>query len=188
MEIRNSDFKVKLKEGAVKEYEKIVLSSGVCDLFMPMGFVTCEEGEIVSYNCSGYTALRQCNITEIREAFEILEKTFLLVSHAGEYLITPSRITLSLDTIFYNRKTKQVKIAYVPIGQKSVTLRENMASFITQMEQGLQGNGRAYLSAVKREMEENNYYIGDLINIIGDMRRKLTGYSRSDHKEGAEQR
>ncbi|MCB6993161.1 DUF6382 domain-containing protein [bacterium 210820-DFI.6.37] len=175
MEIRNNDFKLQLKEGSVREYEKIVLSSGLCDLFMPMGFVSSEEGEIVSYHCSGYAALRQCNVTETMEAFEILEKTFLLVSRAGEYLITPSKITLSVDTIFYNRQTKQVKIAYVPVTRQGANLRENMAGFMIQMENGVKGNGKAYLQKVRKEMEDNNYYIQDLINVIGEMRRKLAG-------------
>ena len=39
MEIRNNDFKLQLKDGSIKEFEKVVLSSGICDLFMPMGFV-----------------------------------------------------------------------------------------------------------------------------------------------------
>lgn len=184
MEIRNNDFKLRLKEGAVREYEKIVLSSGLCDLFVPMGFVSSEEGEIISYHCSGYAALRQCNITETMEAFEILEKTFLLVSRAGEYLITPSKITLSVDTIFYNRQTKQVKIAYVPVNRQEASLRENMAGLMMQMEQGVKGNGRAYLQKVRKQMEENNYYIRDLINVIGEMRRKLAGYPDAEQESG----
>ena len=72
MEIRNNDFKLQLKEGAVRDFEKVVLSSGLCELFMPMGFVSCEDGELVSYHCSGYTALRQCNVKETKEALDIL--------------------------------------------------------------------------------------------------------------------
>lgn len=179
MEIRNSDFRIKLKEGAVKEYEKVVLSSGLCDLFIPMGFVSSEDGEMICYQCSGYASLRQCNITEAKEAFEILEKTFILVSRAGEYLITPSKITLTMDTIFYNRETKQVKIAYVPIDRMECSLQENMAEFIAQMGQAVKGTGSHYLDNIRIQMEENNYYIGDLINRIGEMRRKLAGYKES---------
>ena len=173
MEICNNDFKLQLKEGSVKEFEKVVLSSGICELFMPMGFVSCEEGELVSYNCSGYTSLRQCNITQVREAFDILEKTFLLISKAGEYLITPSRITLSQDTIFYNKETKQVRIAYVPVEKPYASLRENITGFITEVEESVPGNNRVYLEKVKRKLEEKNYYIKDMVNLIGEMKRKI---------------
>lgn len=172
MEIRNNDFKLQLKEGAVRDFEKVVLSSGLCELFMPMGFVSCEDGELVSYHCSGYTALRQCNVKETKEALDILEKTFLLVSKAGEYLITPSRITLSLDTIFYDRKTGQVRIAYVPV-ERPATLRENMVNFITEVELGVPGNNRGYLEKVKQHLEQNNYYITDIIDLIGELKRDI---------------
>ncbi len=170
LKLRNNDFKLELKEGAIKDYEKMVLSQ-INDIFMPMGFVSTSEGELVTYNCSGYSALRQCRITEVLEALEILERTFVLVSRAGEYLISPRRIMLSLDTIFYNKETGQVKIAYVPVEDKHSSLRENMSGFITEMEQGVSGTGRSYLQNVKKEMEENNYYIQDLINVIGSIKR-----------------
>ncbi len=173
MDIRSSDFKLQLKEGAVKDYEKVVLSSGLCELFMPMGFVSSEEGELAFYHCSGYTPLKECNITEAKEALEILEKTFILVSRAGEYLIAPSSIMLNLNTIFYNKDTKQVRIAYVPAEQESMTLQENMAGLISQVEYGIRGNQKVYLEKIKKQLEEKNYYIKDMIDLIGALKRKI---------------
>ena len=170
MRLRDNNFRVELKEGAIKEYEKVILSE-VNDIFMPMGFVSFDEGELVTYNCSGYSSLRQCDIKEVMEALEILERTFLLVSRASEYLIAPNRITLSMDTIFYDRESHQVRIAYIPVERMSANLRENMSSFITEMKGNLQERDKAYMDKVRNQIEENNYYIQDLINIIGDIRR-----------------
>ena len=171
MKIRDNNFRLELKEGAIKDYEKIILSE-VNDIFMPMGFVSYDEGDIVSYNCSGFSSLKQCNVTEILEALEILERTLNLVSRASEYLITPSKITLSMETIFYDRETGKVRIAYVPVESEGATLRENMAEFITEFRMNLCEDDRLYMDKVKNEMEENNYYVQDLINIVGDIRRK----------------
>ena len=170
MKIRDNNFRIQLKEGAIKEYEKVILTQ-VNDIFMPMGFVAFDEGELVSYNCSGYSSLKQCDIREVLEALEILERTFLLVSRASEYLISPSQITLSLDTIFYDRDTRQVRIAYVPVSGERLSLRENMAEFITEIRDNLYEKEKTYMDKVKEQMEENNYYIHDLINVIGDIRR-----------------
>ena len=178
IKLRNNDFRLELKKGTIRDYEKIILSQ-INDIFMPMGFVNTSEGELVTYNCSGYSSLRQCKVTEVLEALEILERTLILVSRAGEYLISPRKIMLSTDTIFYNTDTKQVKIAYVPVEDESLTLRENMAGFITEMENKVSGTGRTYLEDVKKEMEENNYYIQDLINVIGDIRCVSTPQSWS---------
>lgn len=170
MRIRDNNFRVELKDGAIKEYEKVILSE-VNDIFMPMGFVSFDEGELVTYNCSGYSSLSQCGIKEVMEALEILERTFLLVSRASEYLISPNKITLSMDTIFYDRETHQVRIAYIPVDRESANLRENMSSFITEIEGNLHDSGKAYMDKVRTQIEENNYFIQDLINIIGDIRR-----------------
>ena len=182
MKIRDNNFRLKLKEGAIKEYEKVVLTE-LNDIFMPMGFVTYDEGELVSYNCSGYSSLRQCNITEVLEALDILERTFLLVSRASEYMISANKITLTMDTIFYDRTTHRVKIAYVPVSRENANLRENMMRFITEITGKVQKEGKAYLDEVKVQMNENNYYIHDLINIIGDIKR--TAVKELEQKEGA---
>ncbi len=174
MEIQSRNFRVRLKEGSIKEFEKIVLSSGICDLFMPMGFVSCEDGELVSYNCSGYMALRRCGLKDVKQALDLLEKTFLLVSKAAEYLITPGKIMLTLDTIFYDRRTKQVRIAYVPMPQGRMNLQENMATFIGEVERQLPGKKRPYLEKVRRQVRENNYPMKDIINLIGELKREIS--------------
>ncbi len=174
MEIQNQNFRVRLKEGSIKEFEKIVLSSGMCELFMPMGFVSCEDGELVSYHCSGYLTLRQCSLKDVRQALEILEKTFLLVSKAAEYLIMPDKIMLTLDTIFYDRRTKQVRIAYVPMPQGRMNLQENMVTFIGEVGRQLSGKNQLYLENVKQQVRENNYYIKDIINLIGELKREIS--------------
>lgn len=170
MRIRDNNFRLQLKEGAIKDFEKIILLE-VNDIFMPMGFVSFDEGELVTYNCSGYSSLSQCNVTEVLEALEILERTFLLVSRASEYLISPNMITMNMDTIFFDRKTRQVRIAYVPAEREAASLRENMAGFINAIGENVQEKGKIYMDKVRVQMEENNYYIQDLINIIGEIRR-----------------
>lgn len=171
MIIRDNNFKLDLKEGSIKDYEKIILSE-VNDIFMPMGFVSYEKGEIVSYNCSGFSSLKQCHITEVLEALDILERTFSLVGRASEYLISPNKITLSTDTIFYDRESGKVRIAYVPVDRDNASLRENIAHFITEVKMNLQETERTYVETVKTQLEDNNYYIKDLINVIGEIKRK----------------
>lgn len=173
MEIRNNDFKIKLKNGEIKDFEKIVLSSGICELFMPMGFISSEDGELVSYDCSGYTAISQYHIRHAKEALDILEKTLILISKAGEYLISPSKITLSKETIFYNERTGQIRIAYVPIGKQWASLKENVMGFVGEVEKDVNEKNRFYLQRVRKYFDHNNYYIKDMINLIGELKREL---------------
>lgn len=173
MELRKNNFQLKLREGVIKDFEKVVLSSGMCDLFMPMGFMHSNQADTISYDCSGYTALSQCSIIQAKDALDILEKTFLILNKAGEYLISPSKITLSKDTIFYDEKTGQVKIAYIPMEKQYLSLRENMMDFIFQVERGVEKDNRQYLKKVRDHLDHNNYYIKDIINLIGQLKRDL---------------
>lgn len=187
MEMRNSDFKIRMKEGTIKDYEKIVLSSGMCDLFMPMGFINNQGESIVSYDCSGYTALSQCSTLQVREALDILEKTFLILSRAGEYLITPSKITLTKDTIFYHEENHTVKIAYVPMEKQFLSVRENMMDFIVEVEQDVEKTDRKYLKKVREHLDHNNYYIRDIISLIGELKRVyFAGVQQTEEGESAE--
>ncbi|MEG0829039.1 MAG: DUF6382 domain-containing protein [Anaerovoracaceae bacterium] len=173
MENKNKNFQMVVKGGVIKDYEKIVLSSGLCDLFMPMGFIQDNNVDRVAYDCSGYVSLSKCNITKIKEAFDILEKTFLILSKAGEYLISPSKITLNQDTIFYNSEKRQVKIAYVPMEEQPLSLRENMMEFICQVENVVEEENRIYLEKVRNHLNQHNYYIRDIINLIGRLKQQM---------------
>lgn len=173
MGIRKNDFKLQLKNGEIKDFEKIVLSSGICELFVPMGFVSSEEGEMVFYDCSGYTALSQYHMKHVREALEVLEKILILISKAGEYLISPSKITLNRETIFYNEKTGQIRIAYVPVSKQWASLKENVIGFVGEVEGEIGGTQRLYLEKVKKHLNHHNYYVKDMINLIGELKREL---------------
>ena len=35
----NREFRIRLEENTMKEYERVMLTSGECSLFMPMGFI-----------------------------------------------------------------------------------------------------------------------------------------------------
>lgn len=182
MKIRDNNFRLQLKEGAIKDFEKVVLSE-VNDIFMPMGFVSFDEGELVTYNCSGYSSLSQCNVTEVMEALEILERTLLLVNRASEYLISPNMITMNMDTIYFDRKSRQVRIAYVPAERETATLREHMADFISEMGENIKDNEKMYINQVREQMEENNYYIQDMINVIGEIRRSAVRELQSEEED-----
>ncbi|MBQ0078655.1 MAG: hypothetical protein KBS66_02020, partial [Eubacterium sp.] len=58
----NKEFRVRLSENSVHDYEKVMLTSGQCDFFMPMGFMGDGEGETAWYNCSGFAPLSSYKI------------------------------------------------------------------------------------------------------------------------------
>ena len=111
----NSEFKVEFSKCDMKEFERVMLSSGQCSFFMPMGFMGSENGEAICYDCSGFSPLSMYRIERTEDALYLLEQVLLILGKAVEYLITPANITLTTDTVFYSKETGEVKIAYVPV-------------------------------------------------------------------------
>lgn len=168
----NSEFKVEFSKCDMKEFERVMLSSGQCSFFMPMGFMGSENGEAICYDCSGFSPLSMYRIERTEDALYLLEQVLLILGKAVEYLITPANITLTTDTVFYSKETGEVKIAYVPV-EGEADLRKNIIRFLLQLKTELCDGKEEYLRKTAQYIYYHNYYIRDMVNKIGRFRRQL---------------
>ena len=99
----NEEFKMTFKEDAIHEYERVILTSGDCNHLIPMSFIGENNKEIVYYNCSGFASISTFRVEKTDDALFIIEKVLLILSNIVEYLITPAKVTLNTDTVFYNQ-------------------------------------------------------------------------------------
>lgn len=169
----NSEFRIRLEENTMRDYERIMLTSGECSLFMPMGFVGEEGGEVACYDCSGFAPLSSYRVEKTDDALYILENVLLIIGRSVEYLITPAKITVTSDTVFYNKETGQVKIAYIPVSGEIMSMRNNLARFIDQLGQDICDGNEQYLAEAKKYIMHHNYYIREMVNKIGLFKRQL---------------
>ncbi|MDD6311434.1 MAG: DUF6382 domain-containing protein [Firmicutes bacterium] len=169
----NNEFKLAIAENSIYEHERIMLSSGSCSYLLPMDFVGENGKSVAYYSCSGFAPLSSYRIERTDDALFILEKVLLMLNQVVEYLISPARVTLTLDTIFYNIETGEIKIAYVPIAEKKANLKFNMLVLISQLKKELYDGDAAYLDKIAQLIHYNNYEIRDIVNCIGRFRREL---------------
>lgn len=169
----NKEFRIRLEEDTMRDYERVMLTSGECNFFMPMGFMGEDEGEVVCYDCSGFAPIGSYRIEKTEDALYILENVLLIVGKSVEYLITPAKITINSDTVFYNKETGEVKIAYVPAAKGHASLRRNLAVFIRQLGADICDGKEKYLAEAARYILYHNYYIRDMVNKIGIFKRQL---------------
>lgn len=169
----NREFRIRLEENAMRDYERVMLTSGECSYFMPMGFMGEDGGEVVCYDCSGFAPISSYRIEKTEDALYILESVLVIIGRAVEYLITPAKITVSADTVFYNKETGQVKIAYVPMRNAGAGLRKNLASFIEQLRADICDGHEQYLMESAKYILYHNYYIKEMVNKIGLFKRQL---------------
>lgn len=169
----NREYNIKLEDNMMHDYEKIMLTSGVCDLFMPMGFIAEDSGEMICYDCSGFAPLSRFQIDRTDDALYIMESALLILTKSVEYLITPAKVKLSTDTVFYNKDTGEVKIAYVPLKKCESDFRKNLVTFINQLSKDIRDSYSNYLSETAKYIYHYNYQINDILNKIGLFRREI---------------
>ena len=90
-----------------------------------------------------------------------------------EYLISPTKVMLNLDTVFFNSETGEIKIAYVPLSDEKGDIRRNLLLFISQLKTDINDGYSMYLDRFAREVNQNSYRLLDLTNKLGLLRREL---------------
>lgn len=169
----NKEFKISLELGCIHEYEKIMLSSGMCSFFLPMQFLDDDTAETAWYNCSGFAPLSSYQIEKTEDALYILEKVLLILNKSVEYFISPAKTTISTETVFYNKDTDEVKMAYIPLNTQKQNMRKNLASFTIQLKQDIRDGRSSYLTDASKYILQHNYDFKDMINKVGTYKRQL---------------
>lgn len=167
------EFRIRLGENTVREYEKVMLTSGECGFFMPMVFLGEDGGEVACYDCSGFAPISGFRIERTEDALYILECVLLMVGKSVEYLITPAKIIINTDTVFYNKETGEVKIAYVPTQIRQASLRRNLVAFIKQLKKDIRDGKDRYLVDAARYLLYHNYSVRELVDKIGLFKRQI---------------
>ncbi len=171
MILRENGYELKLEKGDIKPFEEKILFSGLCDFIIPMQFSNVGEEKIITYNCSGYAALRDLKLINSREIFEILEKTLLTLNKTMEFFIPPEKVTLNKDTVYYNLKKKNVRIAYIPTN--SGNLFDHLNSFINELAEEASEETVEYLMSVKKDLHFYNRNLKELAGFVSEQRKRI---------------
>ena len=173
MDLKEKNYEIEIPEESIKSFEEKVLLSGLCDFIIPMSFSSYGGKRKITYECSGYASVKELEISKVRDVFEILEKTLLSLNKSTEFLIDPLKITLTPETVYYNLKQKDVKIAYIPSENKSKSLNDNISFYIDSLSEGAAEEACKYLDHIKESMKKGHHSIKDIITKVGEMRREI---------------
>ena len=130
--LRESGYRMEIPDGRIAPFEEKILASGLCDFALDMSFSRLRGKTSASYDCTGYVAVRELDLTTPQKVFEVLEKTLLTMTHAGEFFIDRDKVLLNADTVFYNRRCKDVRIAYFPRSE-GMEIRQSVEEYVPQM-------------------------------------------------------
>lgn len=179
----NKDFRIRLGENTMMDFEKVMLSSGDCSAFIPMGFVNENGREYGYYNCSGFAPLSSYVVEKTEDALYILENVLFLLERSIEYFIDPAKVTLTDETVFYNKDTGQVKIAFIPIAGKEFELKKNIVFFIGRLKSEVKDGKEGYLVEAARYIYYHNYRLREMVNKVGLIKRRLYDEEQKEKTE-----
>lgn len=171
MNLREKEFKLEMPYENIKPFEEKVLTSGLCDFAIPMSFSFYNNKRNVIYDCSGYASIRELKPETNNEVFEILEKTLITLNKTTEFLIRSNRVELSVDTVYYNLKRKDVKIAFVPI--EVGTLQSHLIGFVKELKLSASEETCEYLDCIIENLELFNQNIAELLLYVRNQRRNI---------------
>ncbi|MDD6190747.1 MAG: DUF6382 domain-containing protein [Firmicutes bacterium] len=175
---KNNEYKISIREDSIYDYEKIVLTSGNCNYLLPMIFLGVGGKQVAYYKCNGFSPISEFKLDKTEDAIYILEKVLLIVSRVSDYLIMPSRLTITTDTVFYNENSGEIKIAYVPHSGDEVNIRRHILSFASDLMSDIRDGMSDYFVKGASLIGNMSYEIKDIVNELGLLRRKL--YSQTN--------
>lgn len=170
--LRESGYRMEIPDGRIAPFEEKILASGLCDFALDMSFSRLRGKTSANYDCTGYVAVRELDLTTPQKVFEVLEKTLLTMTHAGEFFIDRDKVLLNADTVFYNRRCKDVRIAYYP-REKGMEIRESVAEYVRELQTLTGERAGALLERTLVLFSRNNCDLPQMITVVGELRRAV---------------
>lgn len=172
VDLRACGYRMEIPEGRIAPFEEKILASGLCDFALDMTFSRFRGRTRATYDCAGYVAVRELDLTSPRKVFEVLEKTLLTMTRAGEFFIDRDKVLLNVDTVFYNRRCKDIRIAYVP-REEGLAIQNSIEYYVKELAAMTGETGKALLERTLVLFSRNNCDLPQMITVVGEIRRAV---------------
>ena len=164
--LREAGYRLDIPEGSIAPFEEKILASGLCDFALDMTFTRFRGSMRASYDCDGYVAVKELDLMRPQKVFEVLE------NHAGEFFIDRDKVLLNTDTVFYNRRCKDVRIAYFPRSE-GMEIRQSVEEYVRELAAMTGEKGRSLLERTLLLFSQNNCGLPQMITVVGEIRRAV---------------
>lgn len=182
MTLREAGYRWEMPAGSVLPFEERILASGLCDFALDMTFSTYRGVKRARYDCGGYVAVGEMDLTSPDRALEVLEKTLLAMGKAGEFFLDRDKILLNGETVFYNEESGDIRIAYYP-REKALPVTENMVAFAEDLERMSGDVGRRYLARLRELFLRHNSGLRDMQRATCELRREIFQQTRAEQEK-----
>lgn len=170
MNLREREFQVQYEEDTFPLFEERVLASGLCDFAIPMQFVHRADGVLVTYGCGGYTSLSEVDLSSVAVGLEVLAKVFRTLKKTDDFLIDPRHMELSVNTVYFHRRRRHIRIAYMPAAACSLYLR--LPLLIKELQQRAGVAAGEYMEKISVALQRDNLTMADAAILTEQFRKE----------------
>lgn len=169
---KNNEYSCRLDPALIHPHERVMLSSGQCPFFFPATFYSDQEKLTVTFLCRDFVPLSTFRIERTDDALYLFEHVLLSLQGCIEYLLEPERILITSETVFYCKKTGEVRLAYLPCGTAPQDLRKTLIRFLAELKSDLQDGRSSCIDEIARRIYYETHDLRDLLTITGLLRRR----------------
>ena len=174
MEQGKNIFTLEYDRGMIKDFEKRVLTGGVCKAFLPMSFVDFDGKENASYDAGGYRPIACSGFKNSMEMVDLVESCVFALINSNEHLINPKKIELNSETVFSSSSKREIRIAYIPRASPAGKTTDVLTELIDDLRKKAESREiQEYLRSIAAYVEYSNSSLSDVVNYLGELRQEI---------------
>lgn len=168
----NNRYEYTFEPKRIHPHELAALGRGVNEGFFPTTFLFDTGGITAVYDCEGYSPLSTYRFEQTSDVMYILEKILLILKRCPEHLLSPERVMLIPETVFYRQDTGSIRITYIPVPGEA-DIHRNLLQFLFKIRVDLCDPFSSYIDVFARRSVGENLDIESMLTLTGVLRREL---------------
>ena len=166
------NFEIIYDKDEIHAYEKEIVSEGICRSFIPASFFREDDMLKVIYTYDGYLRIRECRFREIIQLLNLVERVIKDVEDAMDCFIDINRISFSIDTVFYDQKREDVRMAFL-VAEDGTVFSQRIASFIASLKEVYDGAGRGIIDRLSKSIMTDNLSFDTIRDTVSDVKAEV---------------
>lgn len=168
----NRYLEMKYEKAELAEYVAELLSLGLCDLFLPVGFVDTQAGVIGTYRTEGFRPLSAVAEFSTEEILSAAIKLLHGVYQSEKHGIFAEDFALSEDCLFVDQSFQRVRMVFRK-EQDSRTFSEKLAALLETMQKKGCAEGAVYIENAAAFLKTDQYGYQAQLSYLENLRREV---------------
>lgn len=168
----NRYLEIKYEASEIAEYIVELLSLGLCDLFLPAGFVDTQYGIVGTYQTEGFRPLASVAEFSTEEILSVAIRLLHGAYQSEKHCIFAGHFRISADCLFVDQGFQQVRMVFRR-DASDCTFCEKLAELLETMQEKGCAEGATYIDHAAVFLRTNRYGYKAQLSYLENLRREV---------------